>query len=261
MSVRLACLLLVIAALDPAAGCKKLLAQAKGKQVDDGTQAAPDPVTAATTAPTATQPQGTSSSTATSAPIGDALLALGTAEWVQYGDPRSFTVLLPQKPQETTPTIKIGGAQLVARQATASRVGAIYTFAFGDIPATARSDAKTLLDSARDDAIKNVPTAVLRGEREIRLGKNLGREFQAEATAPFPMIITAHFYVVGRRLYEQTITVPSSVSEGTYVDKFFGSLTVANEGTGATMFDYSSPAAPSAAPSSSASAGKPPKKK
>jgi hypothetical protein len=264
MSARLVCAALVFAALDPTAGCKKIIAQAKGTApADDTAQVTPDPTAAPTVAPTGAAPTG--SAAATGAPAGDALLTLGTAEWLQYGDAKAFTVLLPQKPQESAPAIKTGGVQITGRQATASRVGAIYTFAFADLPATARGDAKTLLDGARDDAVRNVPTAVLRGEREIKLGKNLGREWQAEATSPFPMIITAHFYVVGRRLYEQTITVPASVSEGGYVDKFFGSLTIPNEGTGATMIADAADSQPagsaSASPSASASAGKPPKKK
>ena len=253
-------ILAALIALSPAAGCKKLLAKARGAS-DDAT---PDQSAqaAASGAPQSAPPGMASSATSASlpgtrptstAPAADALLALGTGEWVTYAPdgPQRFTVLLPQKPQETLRDVRVGAVSTQARQAGSSRVGAVYTFLTFDLPPAARTDARGTLDAARDDAVRTLPSAVLKAERDIQLGKNPGREFQAEATASFPMLLTGHVYLVGRRVYEQLITVPSSVSEGSYVDKYFGSLTVPGEGSGAQMSDAPTPS-PSASPAASA---------
>ncbi len=246
MSRVLVCAALILAA-DPAAGCKKLLAPAKGKDIAEADTTTTD--TRATSGPGASAAPRTPNAP----PPGDALLTLGTGEWFAYGpDGARFSVLLPQRPQESACSVQLGSAVLSAKQATSSRIGALYTFLFFDLPATVRTDGQRTLDAARDDAVRGLPGAVLKGERQILLGKNPGREFQAEATAQFPMLLTGHVYLVGRRVYEQLITVPSSVGEvATYVDKFFGSLNAGPDGMGATMSDLptAAPSTPDPAPS------------
>lgn len=260
MSRALLCAALILAA-DPAAGCKKLFAKAQGKDsaAPDTAQTAPLATGATSSAPAApgSVPPRTTAAPYT-APTGDLVLTLGQGEWFSYGpDGPRFSVLMPQRPQESVRPVNLGGVAISAKQGTASRVGVLYTLVFFDLPATVRltGDARSTLDAARDDAIRGLPGAVLRGERQILLGKNPGREFQAESGGQFAMLLTGHIYVVGRRVYEQLITVPSSVGESsTYVDKFFGSLNAGPDGMGATMSDVPSavdpgPAAPDPVPS------------
>ncbi len=257
MSRALLCAALIVAA-DPAAGCKDLLAKAKGNGAE------PDPASTPQTtgAGGGFAPNGAGSvpRVPNAPPPGDALLTLGTGEWFNYGpDGPRFAVMLPQRPQESVRSVQLGTVVISAKQATSSRVGALYTFIFFDLPPTVRTDARGTLDAVRDDAIRGLPGAVLRGERQIVIGKSAGREFQAEATAQFPMLLTGHVYVVGRRVYEQLITVPSSVGEvATYVDKFFGSLNAGPDGMGATLSD--TPSAVDTAPDPAPSA-KPKKKR
>ena len=258
MSRALLCAALILGA-GPADGCKQLLAKAKGKdtaEADNSPQTTGGVVT-----PIGQTSAGLRSPNAP--PPGDALLTLGTGEWFNYGpDGPRFAVMLPQRPQESLRPVLLGNVPISAKQATASRIGALYTFIFFDLPATVRTDVRGTLDAVRDDAIRGLPGAVLKGERQIVIGKSPGREFQAEATAQFAMLVTGHVYVVGRRVYEQLITVPSSVGEGgTYVDRFFGSLNAGPEGMGAIMSDQPRPvdtSTPDPAPSPSA---KPKKKK
>jgi len=259
----------LVFASDPMAGCRKLRAQAQGKDIPENDT----PSLTASAASTAYGPNGLMPSAArapgapNAPPPGDSLLGLGTGEWFAYGpDGPRFSVLLPQRPQESLRAVSLGQAGTIsAKQGTSSRVGALYTLVFFDLPASVRADARGTLDAVRDDAIRGLPGAVLRGERQILLGKNPGREFQAEATAQFPMLLTGHIYLVGKRVYEQLITVPSSVGEGaTYVDRFFGSLNAGADGVGATMSDLPSAvdsAPPAVDPAGSAVPSAKPKKK
>jgi len=269
MSRVLVCIALLLAA-DPMEGCKKLRAKAQGKDVAEA-----DPVQTAQIAsaapntyvsPPGSAPRAPIASNAP--PVGDSLLTLGTGEWFAYGrDGPRFAVLMPQRPQESMRPVNLGGVNISAKQGTASRVGVIYTMMFFDLPASVRLDSQQgsrgTLDAVRDDAIRGLPGAVLKGERQILLGKNPGREFQAESNGQFAMLLTGHIYVAGRRVYEQLILVPSSVGEGaTYVDKFFGSLNAGADGVGVPMSDQPSPADPGqpTTPDPIPSA-KPPKKK
>jgi hypothetical protein len=236
----LLCAALVLAA-DPMEGCRKLRAKAQGKDIAEADTSSQTTGSQTTGVATTYAPGGASAAprTPNAPPPGDALLTLGTGEWFAYGpDGPRFSVLLPQRPQESMRDVRLGGVAISAKQGTSSRVGVLYTLVFFDLPPSVRLDARATLDAVRDDAIRGLPGAVLRGERQILLGKNPGREFQAESTAQFSMLLTGHIYLVGRRVYEQLITVPSSVGEGTtYVDKFFGSLNAGPDGMGAAMSD------------------------
>jgi hypothetical protein len=270
MLARTIAIVALIAVSAPGEGCKALLAKARHK---DAAEADGSGTTTRTTSAAGAASQPTNSATGpmsgmpvpgaaprptNTAPAGDALLTLGTGEWWSYApDGTRFSVLLPQRPQESTREVRLGGVAIPARQAAASRVGAIYTFIFFDLPPAVKPDGRVTLDLVRDDAVRGLQGATLKGERQIALGKNAGREFQAESTAPFPMLLTGHAYLVGRRVYEQLITLPSSVSEGSYVDKYFGSLDCGADGAGMPMSDL--PPAQPAAPDASAKAA--PKKK
>jgi hypothetical protein len=268
MSRVLVCIALLLAA-DPMEGCKKLRAKAQGKDIAEA-----DPVQTAqiaSAAPNAwVSPPGSAPRApiaSNTPPVGDSLLTLGTGEWFAYGpDGPRFAVLMPQRPQESLRPVNLGGVNLSAKQGTASRVGVIYTMMFFDLPPSVRLDPqqgfRATLDAVRDDAIRGLPGAVLKGERQILLGKNPGREFQAESNTQFAMLLTAHIYLAGRRVYEQLITVPSSVGEGsTYVDKFFGSLNAGVDGVGVPMSDVPSAADPGQPPPDPVPSAKPPKKK
>ena len=252
MSRALLCAVLILAA-DPMEGCRKLRAKAQGKDI------AEDSFSQTTSAGTVATPTPPASVPRNAPPPGDALLTLGTGEWFAYGpDGARFSVLMPQRPQESMRDVRLGSVAISAKQGTSSRVGVLYTIVFFDLPPTARptqGDARGTLDAVRDDAIRGLPGAVLRGERQIVLGRNPGREFQAESSGQFAMLLTGHIYLVGRRVYEQLIMVPSSVGEGaTYVDRFFGSLNAGPDGVGAIMSDLPNvvdpvPATPEPAPS------------
>ena len=116
-----------------------------------------------------------------------------------------------------TPKTKPNSLQLAGKEG-------VYLVHYADNPAMAKAEAalvKQVFDKARDELVKSLK-GKLEGEKDVKLGKYPGREFQVEA--PMIGVYRTRMYQVGERYYQLILVAPKDAATSKDADKFFGSF-------------------------------------
>jgi hypothetical protein len=152
-----------------------------------------------------------------------------TAKWIDWSsDDGRFMVALPQKPEETSQTLRGPKGDFAMRSVKVSLTkpdirgyGVSWFDLQGDVP-----DKDAFLRTAT----KNV-SATLKGqiveEKSVSLDGSPGREARIEIqTGKEPVIAKVRLYMVGNRAYQLTAAAPKSEADGRDVTKFLESFKV-----------------------------------
>ena len=163
-------------------------------------------------------------------------VAPAEAAWINGApDNAGFTILMPGKPLEQTQPVKgqpgVENHLLVLETELAAFV--VSYVVYPDV-VTDPAQIKDLLDRGREGGLTK-SEAMLKSEKEIKLGEYLGREWQIELPGGFSA--TARAYWVKRRLF-QNIFVAAPKSEDSAeikrlrqeaAAKFFASFTLSDD--------------------------------
>lgn len=124
------------------------------------------------------------------------------AKWETVSE-GGFSVELPGKPNKQTQTVNTPAGPIAINMFTTETGGEAFIVGYNDFPAQAANivPAETILNSARDGAIKNVNGKVT-SERSINLNGNPGKEFVGDSTTPMEGTFSARIYWVKPRLYQ-----------------------------------------------------------
>lgn len=132
--------------------------------------------------------------------------------WIKVAPANSgFTVLMPAKPSEQANAVE-GRPELKNYLLTLDTKLAGYVISYVEFPddITDPDAIKVMLDSGRDGGVAGGAGKLL-GEKEIKLGEYLGREWDLEISGGF--LATARAYWVRRRLYQTVFVVAPNESD------------------------------------------------
>jgi hypothetical protein len=160
-----------------------------------------------------------------------ALLA-GTASAAEWKEFESKTgkcaVMMPGTPTENKQTFPTDAGPVEATLYMLESDGGdvAYLMGFNDFPAdlVAQSDPNTMLDGARDGAVKNVGGKLLE-EKKITINGYPGREIKVSAQGENgENIVYARVYLVKNRLYQALVVFPKKILRQADVTKFLTSF-------------------------------------
>lgn len=140
-----------------------------------------------------------------------------------------FKLLLPGKPAEQTiPINSPSGSSIFHTFASIGKDGAIYTFAYFDLPGFKNSPDQitSALDTARNGHIASTNGKLI-SEKKISLGEYPGREVEAKTPVA---IVTSRIYLVKNRMCLTSVFVPEakagSETIGKNASKFLDSFRI-----------------------------------
>jgi hypothetical protein len=112
-----------------------------------------------------------------------------------------FRVSMPGTPTLTTDKIETAAGPVTNHLHTLSTKTAVYMISYVDFPFNSDEPgvARRALDSARNNALAEDPSAKLLSEKEVSLGGQVGREWLVQRGA---IILRARAFLVRGRLYQ-----------------------------------------------------------
>jgi hypothetical protein len=165
------------------------------------------------------------SAVAVAALLGLACGALATKwETVSEG---GMTVEMPGTPKKQTQTVQSPAGPVTVNILGVERSSEAFMVAYNEFPAqiaNALTDPKTLLDSGRDGAIRNV-NGKLTSERNVQIGSYPGREIVGEVPDK-KASFTARIYWAKPRLYQIIYISPQGKTITDDGKKFLDSLKI-----------------------------------
>ena len=143
-------------------------------------------------------------------------------DWREYRPADdSFSVLMPDKPEEGGRELSIGAQRLHLNMVAAGVDGLVYGVAYANVPF---HEAPTLLSDARDALTKNILGKVV-SERPIEIGGAKGIEFVARGEpGGTSMGIVARLVRDEQRFYQVMVVVRQDREDDADTDLFLGSF-------------------------------------
>jgi hypothetical protein len=150
-----------------------------------------------------------------------------------------FTVAVPREPRESKQDVAGEGGSLKTVRYQVNAGPVVYIITYVDYPAATVKEPKAVLDLTRDLAVESSKGKLL-SEKRILLGRNPGREVQAEipieqprdpeddpakaAPEPIPGRLTCRIYLVRRRVYQVMAIYPRDDAPKDEIERFFKSF-------------------------------------
>jgi hypothetical protein len=205
-----------------APGCKKT-EQAASAQADKPGTGAETGATAKADSPPAAAGAADPATAEASAPAQAA-----SDGWVDFSSAEGgFQARFPAAPEsQNLPTATVVG-NVEQKMFSVTQGVAFYAASFADYPQTAMKEAvpATVLDGARDGAVKNVQGKLVK-EDQITLDGHPGRAIHIQATAQGTSVrLDARIFLVNNRLYQMIVVRPGGgLGSDQDVAKFLDSL-------------------------------------
>jgi hypothetical protein len=138
----------------------------------------------------------------------------------------TFSVRMPKRPTVRTAKVVVGDKTVEQKVYVLAVTPGVFVLTFNDDPTLGKADKEKVeaaLASARDKAVK-VMKGKLLSDKAVKLGTNLGRDFQIQTERSG--VSRSRIYVVGQRLYQLTVAGPKDWVTSEMADYYLGSLTV-----------------------------------
>ena len=157
----------------------------------------------------------------------DAATAGPTANWPWHeSEAGRFKVRFPIQPTVDSTTGPGGPGTSPPVMTTAAADGVLYRVTFTDFDGdlVRPSRAVAMLNAARDETATQINGTVV-DEQTIDLSGHAGRAYRIEAaTTNGPIVIDTRIYLVGSRLYQQSVVRSGDAEIDDIVTGFMGSL-------------------------------------
>ncbi len=154
----------------------------------------------------------------------------GPVEWQTFSSSAGgFSVSIPGTFQESTQSVSTQLGAIDLHIFMLGQANSAYMLSYADYPENfvKQSDVNTMLDGARDGALKNV-NATLGGTKAISLDGSPGREFTASVpdskSVPGGGSVQARIYLVKSRLYQLLVLTAKGNETEVDADKFLASF-------------------------------------
>jgi hypothetical protein len=154
-----------------------------------------------------------------------------TFEWETVTE-GGFTAQMPATPTRQVQSIDTSSGKIDVTILAATKGGEAFLIGYNDVPASvaAAADPKTILDNARDGAVRKVNGKVT-SEREISIEGHPGKEFTGDGAAPSKNggkpdegTFTERVYWVSPRLYQVLNVRPKGSALSDDAQKFLDSF-------------------------------------
>lgn len=144
--------------------------------------------------------------------------------WKQYSSAAGrFSVGFPNKPQTSEDKMNANGIPTTVHTFAADLGARAFIVSYNDYPmkALAGSDPRDLLVGAEKGALNNVQGKLI-DDQAFKFGNYHARSYAVKVQGDH--VVRANMIMVGNRLYQILVVVPTAEADSADVKKFFGSF-------------------------------------